>query len=98
MGLHDALFDDSVLLTEEVAAILGLSIWTVQRLARDGHLKAHRKYAFGCRWFFDAASVRALQKQRRYVSRAFKPTVSPYRKRVLRQQGREAAEALASDG
>ena len=40
MGLWDPLYDDSVLRTEEVAAILGIPIWTVRRLARQALLPA----------------------------------------------------------
>ncbi len=86
MGLWDPLYDDGVLRTEEVAAILGIPIWTVRRLARQGLLTAKREYSFGGVWFFDASAVRALQKKRRYVWKGFAPGVSPYRKRVLRRE------------
>jgi hypothetical protein len=86
MGLWDPLYDDGVLRTEEVAAILGIPIWTVRRLARQGLLTAKREYSFGGVWFFDASAVRTLQKKRRYVWKGFAPEVSPYRKRVLRRE------------
>jgi hypothetical protein len=86
VGLWDPLYDNSVLRTEEVAAILSIPIWTVRRLARQGLLAAKREYAFGGVWFFDARAVRALQKKRRYVWKGFAPEASPYRKRVLRRE------------
>jgi hypothetical protein len=86
MGLWDPLYDDSVLRTEEVAAILSIPIWTVRRLARQALLPAKQEYAFGGVWFFDAGAVRALQKKRRYVWKGFAPEVSPYRKRVLHRE------------
>jgi hypothetical protein len=86
MGLWDILYDDSALRTEEVAAILGIPVWTVRRLARQGLLAARREYAFGGVWFFDASAVRALQKKRRYVWKGFAPEVSAYRKRVLHRE------------
>jgi hypothetical protein len=82
----DILYDDSVLRTEEVAAILDIPVWTVRRLARQGLLAARHEYAFGGVWFFDASAVRALQKKRRYVWKGFAPEISPYRKRVLRRE------------
>jgi hypothetical protein len=89
MGLWDELFDDEVMRAPEIAATLRVSLWTAQRLARDGVLEAHREYCFGGTWFFSAASVHALKNKRRYVGKGHHPTLSHHRKRVLRRQKRE---------
>jgi hypothetical protein len=50
--------DDSVLRTEEVAAILGIPVWTVQRLARQGLLA---EYPHALRNLIDRqASIRMI--------------------------------------
>ncbi len=94
MGCFDEFYDDTVMQVPEVAAALGVPIWTVRRLAREKALEAHREYSFNSTLFITAASVRALQAQRckTWTDRA--PAESPSRRRVRLRQAREVTALL----